>query len=264
MRESFMNLLRKLLRTNRQMGTIPFLLFTLKSPQRKIIFWLNNRKLARVQTLQERFTLIYDSNIWRSSESVSGNGSTMRMTRSIRALLPHIVDDFAISSIFDAPCGDFNWMKQIDLKGVTYIGGDIVKPLVDELHQKYSSNSISFIHFDITSMSFPKSDLVLNRDCLFHLSYQDILATLENFIDSGSKYFLSTSYDNQEEFFNLDIRSGGFRLIDLFAPPFSFSRKFLYQIPEPPEGTLPPRSLYLWDSCQVANAYSNLRDFLKT
>lgn len=102
----------------------------------------------------------------------------------------------------------------------------------------------------------------MTRDCLFHLSYQDILSTLNSFIQSGSKYFLSTSYDNEGEFRNKDIFSGGFRLIDLFGSPFEFPSSFKFQIPEPGEGRLPARKLYLWDREQVQVAHSNLERYL--
>ncbi len=114
------------------------------------------------------------------------------------------------------------------------------------------------MHLDITKDPFPKSDLVLNRDCLFHLSYSDILAVLNNFIASHSSYFLSTSHDNQVEFVNLDIRSGDFRPIDLFAFPFIFPRDVLFEIPEPGDGNIPARKLYLWDREQLLVAQSNL------
>jgi hypothetical protein len=153
-------------------------------------------------------------------------------------------------------------MKLVDLNGISYLGGDIVEPLVANLNRNYSSKFISFMQFDITIDSFPKSDLVLNRDCLFHLSYRDIQLTLSNFLKSGSKYFLSTSYENGGKFINADIRSGDFRLIDLFESPFRFPTNFHFEIPEQGEGSLPPRKLYLWDRDQVTIAHKNLESFL--
>jgi hypothetical protein len=206
--------------------------------------------------------MIYSRNAWGSKESVSGTGSSLAMTESIRVALPSLFHEFDVKSIFDAPCGDFNWMKLVDLQGVTYIGADIVKPLIKSLGENFSSETISFVEIDITQSTFPKSDLVLNRDCLFHLSYHDILLILMNFIESESKYFLSTSYEKMDNFKNVDIRSGGFRLIDLFASPFFFPKNFHYQIPEQGEGSLPPRKLYPWDREQVRVAHTNLGIFL--
>ena len=153
-------------------------------------------------------------------------------------------------------------MRLVDLNGISYLGGDIVEPLVADLNRNFSSEFVSFIQFDITIDPFPKSDLVLNRDCLFHLSYRDIELTLSNFLRSGSRYFLSTSYENGGKFINTDIRSGDFRLIDLFDSPFCFPTNFHFEIPEQGEGSLPPRKLYLWDRDQVSVAHKNLESFL--
>jgi len=257
-----MRIVRKLSRAKQNMSLSSLLIFIIRTPARKIKHFLDNRAIAKADSLKDRFTLIYHRNAWGSLESVSGSGSTIAMTESIRELLPVIFKTFSIKSILDVPCGDFNWMRLVDLQGIFYIGGEIVKPLVDELNMKFSSTNITFIQMDITKDEFPKSDLVLNRDCLFHLSYQDIFLTLSNFLNSGSKYFLSTSYDNDQVFYNSDIRSGGFRLIDLFSTPFNFPKNFHFQIPEQAEGSLPPRSLYLWEREQINVAHSNLENFL--
>ena len=257
-----MRIFRRLFLARRNLSFLSLLLFVFSSPFRKLRREFDKRAILGVDSLRDRFTLIYSRNAWGSKESVSGSGSTFAMTTSIRSLLPIIFEKFEIKSILDAPCGDFNWMKLVDLNGISYLGGDIVEPLVANLNRNYSSKFISFMQFDITIDSFPKSDLVLNRDCLFHLSYRDIQLTLSNFLKSGSKYFLSTSYENGGKFINADIRSGDFRLIDLFESPFRFPTNFHFEIPEQGEGSLPPRKLYLWDRDQVTTANKNLESFL--
>jgi hypothetical protein len=76
-------------------------------------------------TLNGKFTDIYHKNIWENEESVSGPGSTLEYT--VRDALPTVLDTYSIKTIFDAPCGDFNWMKYV-VKGtnIKYTGGDIV------------------------------------------------------------------------------------------------------------------------------------------
>ena len=257
-----MNIMRKLFRARQNMSISSLVIYIFSTPRRKLNGLLSNRAIEKTDSLRDRFTLIYQRNAWGSKESVSGNGSTMLMTESIRYSLPLLIKKFSISSIFDAPCGDFNWMRLVDLREVSYVGGDIVEPMVSKCNIQFSTERIIFVHIDITKDLFPKSDLVLNRDCLFHFSYQDIYLTLSNFLESGSKYFLSTSHDNDQEFHNSNIRSGGFRKIDLFSTPFNFPTNFHFQISEPGEATLPPRSLYLWDRTQVKVAHSNLENFL--
>ena len=118
----------------------------------------------------------------------------------------------------------------MDLNGISYLGGDIVEPLIAHFNRSFTSKFISFMQFDFTTESFPKSDLVLNRDCLFHLSYRDIQLTLSNFLKLDSKYLLSTSNENRGKFINADIRSSSFRLIDLFDSPFRFPTNFHFEI----------------------------------
>jgi len=252
----------RLLRARRNMPILSWVGFLLGTPVRRFQRFLDRRALQNVDSLSDRFTLIYTRNAWGSKESVSGSGSTLAMTESIRELLKVLIAQFEIKTIFDAPCGDFNWMSKVDLRDVIYVGGDIVEPLILDLQRNFTSDNVSFIQVDITKDDFPKSDLVLNRDCLFHLSYADILSTLGNFLASQSTYFLSTSFENVGQFLNSNIRSGDFRLIDLLAAPFSFPKEFYFEIPEPGEASLPPRNLYLWDRKQVQVAHSNLERFL--
>ena len=257
-----MRVLARFLQLRQNLQFHEFFPYILMTPFRKFQRFNHNRVMVRTDSLKDRFTLIYHRNVWGSKESASGSGSTMQMTESIRNSLPVLIKQFEIRSVFDAPYGDFNWMKMLDFQNLTYIGGDIVDEMIFDLQRNFENKSISFITFDITKTPFPKSDLVLNRDCLFHLSYQDILATFHNFLVSKSSYFLSTSHDNAGIFQNSNIHSGDFLLIDLFAIPFNFPKETHFEIPEPGEGSLPARKLYLWDREQVQVAHSNLERFL--
>ena len=186
----------------------------------------------------------------REIESASGVGSTLIQTQNIRKELPIIVEKFNIQSIVDAPCGDLNWIKVFlnDFK-VEYIGIDIVKPIIDKLsiHFKHKSHKIKFIHSDLLSLEvLPKADLLIARDFLFHLSLQDIDNFLNVVKNSNIKYILTTSYDSStREHTNSDIKTGGFRAIDLLLPPFNFPDNYVYKFIDssPPE---PVRYSILW------------------
>lgn len=257
-----LSLIRKLRYLSQNSSFKVLFKFVVGFPTRKIRRCMGNKAIKEVEDLEGRFTLIYERNAWGSRESISGSGSTLKRTVNVRDELPRIFHLFSIDSFFDAPCGDFNWMKEVDLERLTYIGGDIVKPLIESLNNRYSSENVSFIHIDLTKETFPETDLVLTRDCLFHLSNLDILALLNNFLQSSSRYFLTTTHDNLEGFKNLDVHSGGFRLLDLFSSPFDFPKEVLYKISEPGEDTLPARSLCLWDRNQIEEVYRKLRSTL--
>lgn len=218
----------------------------------------NKRFQSEVLSLksnEDRFTWIYENNFWSSSESLSGTGSTLQYTENLRKELPNLFSRYSIKRVFDAPCGDFNWMSHLlPSVNIKYIGADIVKPLIDNLNNKYKSANISFIYFDLVNDIPPEVDLMICRDCLFHLSFQDIRSVLENFIKSDSTYLLTTTHKNMESSFtNRDISTGDFRRIDLFSKPYSFPADPLYVIEDwiAPD---PERQMCLWSRDQVLMA----------
>lgn len=216
------------------------------------------RKTILNLDIQERFTQIYQINYWGSDETASGKGSTLAHTNNLRGQLPYLLKQFSINRIFDGPCGDFYWMQHV-LKdeNVTYIGGDIVKPMIDENSRKYGNAKTSFVQLDLRIDQLPHSDLMICRDCIFHLSYQDTAMLLKNFIHSNIPYLLTTTYANPSLFNNKDIVSGNFRLIDLFSYPYNFPKEVLFKIDdwvEPNE----ERWMCLWSREQLVEPISRL------
>ncbi len=157
------------------------------------------------------------------TESLSGKGSTLEHTQNLRVYLPNLINELGIKSIFDGPCGDLNWMQHVlkDQK-IQYVGGDIVPTLIERNNALFSNKTTSFIQIDLTQEVFPEVDLMICRDCLFHLSYEDTKKILNNFVKSNIKYLLTLTYENDGTFENTDIISGHFRLIDLYSAPYHF------------------------------------------
>jgi hypothetical protein len=209
-------------------------------------------KILSLKSNEDKFTWIYKKNYWSCKESFSGPGSTLKYTKNLRNELPNLFRRYSIQKIFDAPCGDFNWMSHLlPLIKLQYIGGDIVKPLIDSLNINYKSARISFVHFDLISEIPPKVDLMICRDFLFHLSFQDTKSVLENYIESKSTYLLTTTHKNMgSSFSNQDILTGDFRCIDLFSKPYNFPTNPLYVIEDWvfPD---PERQMCLWSKEQI-------------
>uniref|UniRef100_UPI002157A42F class I SAM-dependent methyltransferase n=2 Tax=Pseudomonadota TaxID=1224 RepID=UPI002157A42F len=88
-----------------------------------------------------------------------------------RTELPHLLREFNIRSVLDIPCGDFNWMRHVDLGGVHYIGADIVPELVEHNRRTYRGPRIQFEHLDVIASPLPKVDAVLCRDGLVHFPH---------------------------------------------------------------------------------------------
>lgn len=174
-------------------------------------------------SLRETFTEIFQKNLWASPESVSGGGSEMQNTEVIRRELPYLLQKFGIKSILDIPCGDWNWMKSVDLCGASYIGADIVPDLIERNKANYQN--VDFRVLDLTSDSLPKVDLIFTRDCLGHLSNDNVSKAIRNCQESGSKYLLATSFTKWDN--NPDIQNGGWKCINLMIPPFQLNPIYL-------------------------------------
>ena len=53
--------------------------------------------------------------------------------------------------MFDAPCGDFHWMRYVlDESDLDYIGGDIVEKIIENNKAYYEKNHVKFVKFDIS------------------------------------------------------------------------------------------------------------------
>ena len=188
---------------------------------RPIFTWRSKRFAARFSKLntEEAFTKIYKTHYWAGA-SVSGHGSDPARTAKISRALPSIIRKYEIRSMLDAPCGDFEWMSRVDLAGVQYTGGDIVKPLVDQLTSKYATEHRKFLALDLTNDPVPNVDLIFCRDCFIHLPFDLIRKALANFRRSGSKYLMTTTLIDWP--FNFDTSVGGVRGIDFRLWPFNF------------------------------------------
>lgn len=219
-------------------------------------YYINSRKwrrITKIETLEGRFTEIFKSNAWGGSDSVSGTGSSLEATELLRSSLPSIFKELRINSIFDAPCGDFSWFKLIiSSNDIEYIGADIVSNLVENNNLQNTNDNISFIKMDITENEFPRVDLMFCRDCLFHLSFNDIRKVLVNFVNSDIEYLMTTTHINLNEFENSDIATGDYRKIDLFSEPFCFPRDTIAEVDDwlEPE---PRRKMCVWTRDQIKN-----------
>lgn len=206
---------------------------------------LRLREVVESLSLAERFRLLHDLGIYHAEESLSGAGSSLAETESLRRELPALFKRLGVTSLLDVPCGDFHWMSRLDLSGVSYVGADIVSGLIESNRQRFGS-PLEFRVLDVTADPLPQVDLILCRDLLIHLGTRDAARALANILRSGSRLLLVSHYFDRKE--NLDIPSGDFRPINLTRAPFD--------LPQPAEridedsrledGLYADRSMALW------------------
>lgn len=205
----------------------------------KIIKYLKPRD----NSAQTIFRQVYLNNSWRDGESASGPGSNTKETHEIRIRLPELFKELNIKSLLDIPCGDFNWMKQIDLNGINYLGADIIPELVEK-NKQYAGKNITFQHLNIIENPLPKVDLILVRDCLVHFPDDIVLVSLKNIISSGSKYLLITTFTTQTK--NEVLNDWGWRALNLQIAPYNFPEPIKIINEKYPSSEHRDKSLGLW------------------
>jgi hypothetical protein len=206
--------------------------------------------------MRQIFEKIYDLHHWYNAESKSGPGASLRQTKTVRTILPALFKELNIKTILDIPCGDFNWMKDVDLTTYGYCGADIVNSVVKDNDTVYTQKGRQFIWADITTSALPKADLIFCRDCLVHFSFNDIEKAIRNLKKSGSKYLLTTTFPTRS---NEDIITGSWRPINLESAPFLFPapiRLFNENCTEG-HGMFTDKSLGLWDIERLPNLHQH-------
>jgi glycosyltransferase involved in cell wall biosynthesis len=196
---------------------------------------------------EEVFTEYYRTRRWGGSESLSGPGASLSNTRVIREQLPIVVGEFGIKSLLDIPCGDLNWIKEVELDLDLYIGGDIVSELIESNAERYGARGNKrFLKLDITTDALPQVDMILCRDCLVHLTFDDIYRAIANIKKSQSKYLLATTFIAHRK--AVDIKTGKWRPLNFQLPPFNFPDplKIIVENCTEDDGLYPDKSMALW------------------
>ena len=189
---------------------------------RAVATYREAREALQRPPLKKVFSDIYRQNLWKDPESVSGRGSTVARASRLISRLPSLLKELEAESLLDAPCGDFNWMRHVELGAVRYVGADIVPDLIVRNRRLYGGEGRTFLLLDLTKDRLPRADVVLCRDCLIHLSFARIRTAVANFKRSGATYRACTTHTSVRE--NTDCPDGGWRSVNLERPPFNFPR----------------------------------------
>lgn len=212
-----------------------------------------NPTTAQITDRADVFDSIYRSNFWGSGESRSGVGSEVDFSAAYLARLRDLLEQRGLKRLFDAPCGDLNWIADLARDpAIHYAGGDISATLVADLRQRF--DDIDTRVFDICSDPFPDADVWHCRDCLFHLPFADIARAFENFARSTIPFALLTTHRARWLHRNLDVSLGGFRFLDLERPPIGLAPAGQY-LPDYRKGSDFPRYVGLWPREAIADAF---------
>ena len=187
---------------------------------------LVHRLRLQLYSRQEIFSKAYLGPVWGSEESFSGTGSTLEASENVRRELPNLIKLHDIKTMLDAPCGDWNWMSQIETSLEHYIGVDIVPGVIENNTKKYGKPNVEFLCRNIVADDLPSVDLIICRDCLVHLSFQDIKSVIENFKLTDSTFLLTNTYPKIENNDNL-FTGLRWRPLNMKLRPFRFPEPLL-------------------------------------
>lgn len=197
--------------------------------------------------LAARFERIEKTNLWGAAGSVSGLGSEDLATAAIRDALPPLLQRLGARSLLDAPCGDAGWIGRMKLD-LDYIGVDIVPSLIQANNQRVARGELigRFLVADITRDALPHADVILCRDCLVHLSFDNIARAAANFRASGAHFLLATIFPEWDA--NRDCEDGDWRALNMTKPPFGWPapRELIDERCEESGGGWRDKSLGLW------------------
>ena len=174
----------------------------------------------RQSPLTRTFNRIYSEGVWGrdvAGKGTSGSGSTLAITREYRAYLQDFLKTHGVKSVVDAGCGDWSFSSTIDWAGASYLGVDIASDVIEADRKKYEKGNITFRVGDITD-ELAAADLLISKDVLQHLPNALVQKFIRNNLKRGKYRWVLLTNDRGHG--NADTVAGGYRAIDLSAPPF--------------------------------------------
>lgn len=155
--------------------------------------------------------------------------------------LQMIVNGFAIQSMIDVPCLDFEKLNgELGIK--RYFGITSSKDRAHALQAQYGSEGKTFFSFSIDVDILPKADLILCWDELCRFSSTRARSALFQFKKSGAKFLLMRHFPETKK--NHKNKTEIFQPVNWILPPYNLPEPMI-QIME--EGEYGMESLALWD-----------------
>lgn len=168
-----------------------------RKASRKVEKGVTESDLHRKESFQE----IWSANAW-GKETKSGPGSLLKNTNNMRRVLDRVVNKVKLAlkkeslTLLDSSCGDMAWMPTFleNRTDVIFTGYDIVPGNVEGHKKKFDAKPWKFEVHDIVADPIGKFDIILSRHTLQHLKTRDIERVVDNFVQSGSTFLLTSNF----------------------------------------------------------------------
>lgn len=146
----------------------------------------------------------------RPGGSWDGPGSSLDCTERLRDELQAMLARLNVHTMLDVACGDWNWMRLVDLTGIEYTGWDVDPGRIARCRYRigigdFTSTDRPNTHFEqVNALEadanlLSEYDLVLARDFLPHLPNGHIQEFLGKLTRGGSQWLLASTYPHVED-----------------------------------------------------------------
>lgn len=138
--------------------------------------------------MRERFTYVYDNNVWGGS----GGGSDMKLMQPLADWLNGYIAEQGITKMLDFGCGMSGFGQKIMID--KYIGVDVVRSVVEHCAEQFPDLDIRL------SMGMPniKADLILVKDVLIHWNVAEVNEFLQ-YVKTRYKHIVLVNSNGQTE-----------------------------------------------------------------
>lgn len=158
-------------------------------------------KITRKTIFQD----IYGKQIWNNGNSSvpkSGPGSALGNTLGVISFLDKFVDENKIESVRDIGCGDLTWIQKTNFfknKNIVYQGFDIVPSVISENKKNFPDKIFEIVDAvnDTQIIKATKSDLLIIRDVIFHMTNAEILRLFGNIKNTFKYICITSSFTNK-------------------------------------------------------------------
>lgn len=184
------------------------------------------------------FNDIYRNSKWGNG---SGPGSGEVFTLAYRSFLSSFIRVKGIRSVLDIGCGDWQFSKLIDWSRIDYHGIDVASDVIEANTEKYAKANIKFSHLDAVECDLPDADLVIIKDCLQHLSTENVQIILDKLKRYKNVLVIQ---DVKGRRVNGDCVDAGYRALDIRRAPFNLNAERVFSF-----GNNHKEALLLTDAC---------------
>lgn len=190
----------------------------------------------------------------RPGGSWDGPGSSLDGTEGLRDALSAMLHRLGVTTMLDMACGDWNWMRLVDLGSIEYTGWDVDPGRIERCRHRIGIGDFTAIdrpnvHFEqINALTVDENmlsewDLVLARDFFAHLPNNYVLEIVQKLRHGNNQWLLASTYPTATNDFTYDPSKYAWNgymehPVNLSAEPFNLHIKEMIEETAGPGGVL--------------------------